>query len=190
MVSNKIHDRVRDPLVCILSRTSQPFLFPFPFVDFMRLLITRSVFEASLILSQVTGLQQNKAGTIAPEPDFSASWAQRVVLLDMPGVTASLLAFVVFGTTQPFRKKMYKTFVPRRFQRQEPTRPQTRPYASNRDSTIGRRRLTFQHGDPYGHDVIMDDLGKSGSMSHDHKSSEDELPILPPPSHIAKQNMV
>ncbi|KAI7775386.1 hypothetical protein LA080_006849 [Diaporthe eres] len=48
-----------------------------------------------------------------PEPDTSHKRALSSVRGYLSGVSPSLLAFIVFGTTKTFQKKMYKTFVPR-----------------------------------------------------------------------------
>ncbi|KAK7699047.1 hypothetical protein SLS64_011960 [Diaporthe eres] len=47
------------------------------------------------------------------EPDTSHKRALSSVRGYLSGVSPSLLAFIVFGTTKTFQKKMYKTFVPR-----------------------------------------------------------------------------
>lgn len=48
-----------------------------------------------------------------PEPDTSHKRALSSVRGYLSGVSPSLLAFIVFGTTKTFQKKMYKTFVPK-----------------------------------------------------------------------------
>ncbi|KAG8166234.1 hypothetical protein KVR01_004786 [Diaporthe batatas] len=48
-----------------------------------------------------------------PEPDTSHRRALASVRGYLSGVSPSLLAFIVFGTTKTFQKKMYKTFVPK-----------------------------------------------------------------------------
>lgn len=53
----------------------------------------------------------NLAGQ-SDQADLSAARANSSFALFMPGVTASLITFVVFGTTRPFREYMWDTFVP------------------------------------------------------------------------------
>lgn len=48
-----------------------------------------------------------------PEPDTSHKRALSSVRGYLSGVSPSLLAFIVFGTTKTFQKKMYRTFVPK-----------------------------------------------------------------------------
>ncbi|KAK9778792.1 hypothetical protein SCAR479_04415 [Seiridium cardinale] len=72
-----------------------------------------SIFELFLILFQVSSTRI----TIPDEaPDLSAAKAQSDFVLFMPGCLPSVLLFVVFGTTAPFREHMKKTFLPKRFQ--------------------------------------------------------------------------
>ncbi|KAK6084141.1 glycoside hydrolase [Seiridium cupressi] len=72
-----------------------------------------SIFELLLILFQVSSTRI----TIPDQaPDLSAAKAQSDFVLFMPGCLPSVLLFVVFGTTTPFREHMKKTFLPKRFQ--------------------------------------------------------------------------
>ncbi|KAK9417536.1 hypothetical protein SUNI508_08687 [Seiridium unicorne] len=72
-----------------------------------------SIFELFLILFQVSSTRI----TIPDQaPDLSAAKAQSDFVLFMPGCLPSVLLFVVFGTTTPFREHMKKTFLPKRFQ--------------------------------------------------------------------------
>ncbi|WYZ46757.1 hypothetical protein EsH8_IX_000982 [Colletotrichum jinshuiense] len=50
-------------------------------------------------------------------PDLSVKRARSSVRGYVSGVTPSLVAFLVFGTTKTFQRKIYATFVPKRFQR-------------------------------------------------------------------------
>lgn len=62
------------------------------------------IFEAAIILFSV--FQSANFATIAASgaPNFSSSGAVTDVLLFMPGVTASLVVFLVFGTTKSWRQ--------------------------------------------------------------------------------------
>lgn len=50
--------------------------------------------------------------TAATGPDLSTATLRRDFLFFLPGVTPSLVTFVVFGTTKTFRDHMAATFVP------------------------------------------------------------------------------
>lgn len=56
--------------------------------------------------------------SLEPVPDLSPSRARRDLALLMPGEIAGVLALVTFGTTKHFRETLYRTFVPKRWQRQ------------------------------------------------------------------------
>lgn len=51
------------------------------------------------------------------EPDLSHKRAMATVTGYLSGVSPSMLAFIVFGTTKTFQRKMYRTFVPRALRR-------------------------------------------------------------------------
>ncbi len=55
----------------------------------------------------------NDPANLPPQVDISADRAKTDFVLFMPGVTASLLVFIVFGTTRAFRDYTWKTLVPR-----------------------------------------------------------------------------
>lgn len=61
---------------------------------------------------------RNTANDLAADrPDMSVGRAQTTLYLFMPGNTPGIALFIVFGTTAAFRKHMYRTFVPARFQK-------------------------------------------------------------------------
>ncbi|KLU86129.1 hypothetical protein MAPG_05148 [Magnaporthiopsis poae ATCC 64411] len=63
------------------------------------------------------------AKALADGPDFSVQTANENFLSFMPGASASLLVFVIFGTTKPLRAYMWSKVVPRRIrERQEANR--------------------------------------------------------------------
>ncbi|KAK8068032.1 hypothetical protein PG996_007144 [Apiospora saccharicola] len=77
-----------------------------------------SIFELSNMLFQFTGMQNSNKDALRSSPDISAERAKETAVLFLPGPAPSFLIFIVFGTTAPFRKHMYRTFVPKRWQRQ------------------------------------------------------------------------
>lgn len=80
-------------------------------------LVLISTIEVFLVLFQISSQKTNTADALASMADLSAARAKGSAAVTAPGVTGSLVAFIVFGTTEPLRKKMYQTFVPKRFQR-------------------------------------------------------------------------
>ncbi|KAI1659177.1 hypothetical protein F4813DRAFT_354093 [Daldinia decipiens] len=75
------------------------------------------VFQLFTILLEVSQLSNHTMEKLGESADLSKERAKNDFLLFMPGVSTSLLVFIVFGTTRTFRKAMYKTFVPKRFQK-------------------------------------------------------------------------
>lgn len=65
--------------------------------------------------------------SLAPAPDLSAYRAKRNLVLMMPGEITGVLALVTFGTTKHFRETMYRTFVPKRWQRRNCNSPDNDP---------------------------------------------------------------
>ncbi|KAI1762560.1 hypothetical protein GGR53DRAFT_414928 [Hypoxylon sp. FL1150] len=78
--------------------------------------VVLAVFQLITILSEVAQLSNLTKEKLGNEADLSAAKAKNDFLLFMPGVSTSLLVFIVFGTTRTFRKTMYKKFIPKRFQ--------------------------------------------------------------------------
>ncbi|KAK8102733.1 hypothetical protein PG984_015879 [Apiospora sp. TS-2023a] len=77
-----------------------------------------TIFELSNMLFQFAGMQNSNKDALRSSPDISAERAKETAVLFLPGPAPSFLIFIVFGTTAPFRKHMYRTFVPKRWQRQ------------------------------------------------------------------------
>ncbi|KAL1858112.1 hypothetical protein Daus18300_010113 [Diaporthe australafricana] len=71
------------------------------------------VFEYTNIGPRLTAKGHVVESAYKPEPDVSHKRALSSVRGYLSGVSPSLLAFIVFGTTKTFQKKMYKTFVPK-----------------------------------------------------------------------------
>ncbi|KAK8106107.1 hypothetical protein PG999_009466, partial [Apiospora kogelbergensis] len=112
-----------------------------------------AIFEVTNIVFQITAQKNNNRDAAAKVPDTSAERAVSMMLFNIPGVTASLLAFVVFGTTRPFRERMYRTFVPRWFQAKGKGRdnsnarnwaPQPHSQYSSRASAAKQRSTSFK----------------------------------------------
>lgn len=71
----------------------------------------------NIVLIQTTGHTDMKHDSLATGPDLSAFRATRNLALLMPGEITGVLALVTFGTTKHFRDIIYRTFVPKRWQR-------------------------------------------------------------------------
>lgn len=70
-----------------------------------------SAFEITVILFEWS--RHNSASELANRdgPDFSVEGAVNAAVQFIPGVTAGLLAFLIFGTTRPFRKIYREHFI-------------------------------------------------------------------------------
>lgn len=146
-------------------------------VRFTIAFIALSIFECSIATFQVSGQQNNTVDFLSDKPNTSASKAIRVSLQDLPGVTASLIPFIVFGTTKPFRQKMYETFVPGCLQRKP--KENSVPYMPR--SSVAQRPLTSIRVSK-GVDISYstNELAMTRSSSNYDRSSDDEKRILPP----------
>ena len=69
-----------------------------------------SAFEVTFIMFTYTRSGAATALRERNSPDFSVSTAVNEILLFLPGVTQSLLAFALFGTTAQFRKEYREWF--------------------------------------------------------------------------------
>ncbi|KAI0594211.1 hypothetical protein F4775DRAFT_455580 [Biscogniauxia sp. FL1348] len=81
--------------------------------------ILLGVFQATSFLFQRFSAHNTEVDAQSASPDLSAARARQALFLFIPGNTPGVALFVVFGTTTAFRRHMYKTFVPRRWQKQE-----------------------------------------------------------------------
>lgn len=78
-----------------------------------KLTSSQSVFEWTNISPRMKAKGHIVESVNETEPDLSESRAMSTVTGYLSGVSPSLLAFIVFGTTKTFQRKMYKTFVPK-----------------------------------------------------------------------------
>ncbi|KAK3109854.1 hypothetical protein LTR53_016447 [Teratosphaeriaceae sp. CCFEE 6253] len=68
-----------------------------------------AAFEVTVVCFEFTRTQNADYLAQRPGPDFSTASAVSEILLFMPGVSASLIAFLVFGTTAHFRQRYRKS---------------------------------------------------------------------------------
>lgn len=85
-------------------------------VRFTVTFIMLGIFEIALVSFQLGSAKNSSPEAIGPRPNLSAERAKGDFILFMPGCAPSLLLFLVFGTTTPFRDHMRKTFLPQRWQ--------------------------------------------------------------------------
>ncbi|PVI02243.1 hypothetical protein DM02DRAFT_653710 [Periconia macrospinosa] len=88
----------------------------------VRLLLTfllLCVFEYYSFMPRLSARGHVVESALRSEPDLSRKRALSSVRGYLTGVSPSMLAFVVFGTTKPFQQKMYTTFVPRIFRKKD-----------------------------------------------------------------------
>lgn len=104
-------------------------------------------FQMVVILSEVSFAARNSSDFLEELLDVSSEAAISDFKGFIAGVSASLLAFIVFGTTRTFRDFFYRKFVPRKIRRK--LRPKTmipsvvapRRPATPAESTNGRFEL-------------------------------------------------
>lgn len=93
-------------------------------------LLVISAFEGYNIVVQVTYNHMDISDSLTAEPDLTASKANGTLAAFIPGCVAGLFLLICFGTTRQFRRKLYKTFVPERFQRASSGQSMTSSIAS------------------------------------------------------------
>ncbi|KAI0484655.1 hypothetical protein GGR56DRAFT_35051 [Xylariaceae sp. FL0804] len=144
--------------------------------------ILLGTFEITNVLFQLAGRQNSTHDAKLMHPDVSAARARSSAVLFLPGVTPPLLAFAVFGTTKPFRLHMYRTFVPKRFQREpEPAAKQPSSTYASHDSKAygsGPRPFSPKGPQPQVGAIALADMKPSRPQRRSPSGSDDEWPIL------------
>ncbi|EAA33395.2 hypothetical protein GE21DRAFT_6482 [Neurospora crassa] len=85
-------------------------------VRFTVAFVALGLFELVVIFFQLRAANTNTKANIPPHPDLSAARARGDFALFCPGVSASLLIFIVFGTTRTFREYVWTRFAPQLLQ--------------------------------------------------------------------------
>ncbi|KAL2136759.1 hypothetical protein VTI74DRAFT_1800 [Chaetomium olivicolor] len=75
--------------------------------------VALSLFQMVVLNFQLRAAASNDRSNLPPEPDLSSGQARTDFALFIPGPTAVLFFFLVFGTTRTFREYMWGRFVPR-----------------------------------------------------------------------------
>ncbi|TRX88375.1 hypothetical protein FHL15_010751 [Xylaria flabelliformis] len=84
-------------------------------VRFAIALLFIEAFQILTILSEVAQTNNNKKEALPAEPDISAAHAKVDFVEFIPGVSAGLLVFLVFGTTRTCQRTIFSLLIPRRF---------------------------------------------------------------------------
>lgn len=139
---------------------------------------------------QVSSARQNNRDSLSDSPDLSTERLHLDLILFLPGVSASLLTFVVFGTTKTFRDYLVNKLVPkklRRLSKQASPRRARRSMAYSQRSGTRPPRLSLDTYvgndlDVYtptrdGAGIQLRELNADGSS----KPGEDEFPLVPEP---------
>lgn len=155
------------------------------------LFLFNSAFEGYNIVVQVTYNHLDISDSLTPEPDLSAGKARSTIAAFIPGCVAGLFLLICFGTTRQFRRKLYKTFVPERFQRASSGQSMTSSIASYAamDDDPGvlsrQRRLSMERKMQIQVttevEIKMEVLDKPAPMDYDVSQHhwDDISPILP-----------
>ncbi|KAK4647238.1 uncharacterized protein QC761_123630 [Podospora bellae-mahoneyi] len=102
--------------------------------------IALSLFQLVVVMFQLRASQTNSVENVPAEPDLSAERAVTDFVLYIPGVTAPVLAYLVFGTTRTFRDYAWSVLAPRWLQAKREARKQARKKPS---VVIGARDLAI-----------------------------------------------
>ncbi|ROV95283.1 hypothetical protein VPNG_08943 [Cytospora leucostoma] len=93
-------------------------------------MIALSAFEGYNLNLQLRYLNTSAKDYLTAEPDLTASTAISTLAQFIPGCIASIVLLLCFGTTRQFRRKLYKAFVPVRYQHPSSTESITSSAAS------------------------------------------------------------
>ncbi|KAK0665703.1 hypothetical protein QBC41DRAFT_339660 [Cercophora samala] len=100
--------------------------------------VALSLFQLVVVMFQLRASQTNSVENVPAEPDLSAGRAVTDFVLYVPGVTAPVLAYLVFGTTRTFRDYAWSVLAPRSWQEKREARRQAKKKPS---VVIGTRDL-------------------------------------------------
>ncbi|KZL70222.1 glycoside hydrolase [Colletotrichum tofieldiae] len=98
-------------------------------VRFSIAFVALAIFQFVTIMFQVSSARQNSRDSLSNSPDLSTERLHLDLLLFIPGVSASLLTFVVFGTTKTFRDYLADKLIPQKLRdrnRRETSNPSPR----------------------------------------------------------------
>jgi hypothetical protein len=136
------------------------------------------VFALTNMLVQLNGISNAGKDVSRSSPDFSVDRAKATTATSFVGPPPSYLLFIIFGTTKPFLRHMYTTFVPKRWQRvsKSPVR------SAHSLSTKPSQPSTFRS-----HSVVISsasaahfqDVEMGLNKKKSHEEDDDDWPMLP-----------
>ncbi|KAK4172978.1 hypothetical protein QBC36DRAFT_381363 [Triangularia setosa] len=100
--------------------------------------VALSLFQLVVVMFQLRASQTNSVENVPAAPDLSAGRAATDFVLYVPGVTAPVLAYLVFGTTRTFRDYAWSVLAPRCLQAKREARKQAKKKPS---VVVGSRDL-------------------------------------------------
>ncbi|WYZ45328.1 hypothetical protein EsH8_VIII_000644 [Colletotrichum jinshuiense] len=127
-------------------------------VRFSIAFVALAIFQVVTILFQVSSAQENSRVSMSDGPDLSTERLHLDLILFLPGVSASLLTFVVFGTTKTFRDYLVAKLIPRRLRRRWGRRSNPSPRHTRLSQAFSQRSTAYPPRislSPY----TMDDMG-------------------------------
>lgn len=98
--------------------------------------IALALFQLVVVNFQLRASGRNTVDNIPAEPDLSASRAISDCVLYIPGATAGLLTFLVFGTTRNLREYMWSSFAPKCWQENREARKDAKRHKSKPSVSI------------------------------------------------------
>ncbi|ORY58485.1 uncharacterized protein BCR38DRAFT_352843 [Pseudomassariella vexata] len=148
-------------------------------VRFTIAFVMLAIFEVTNTLFQLQSVNNNKKDTQLAEPDLTVDRAKVTFFLFLPGTTAGIALFIIFGTTAGCRKSMQETFIPKKW------RTRTSKSKSGRSFwRPGRKDSAFppqtQEPDLSNEDAISDITRRSHYIKSEHMKP---LPLPPLSRH-------
>ncbi|KAK3688069.1 hypothetical protein B0T22DRAFT_360418, partial [Podospora appendiculata] len=83
-------------------------------VRFTIAFVVLGLFELVVIFFQLRAANSNNVANLPAQPDLSPSKARTDFVLFVPGVSAGIFTYIVFGTTRTFREYLVKLVLPKR----------------------------------------------------------------------------
>lgn len=142
-----------------------------------------------IVAQELSFARDNNAVSQGSVVNLSYQRAIGDILTFLPGVSASLLAFIVFGTTKSFRDYFYRQLVPRSIRRRWRNTIRAPPVVAippryPMPDTPGQSEFFELDGGESGLGPGLDSRSPgASSVSFAGKGQEDELPILPVRPH-------
>ncbi|KAK4125499.1 hypothetical protein N657DRAFT_268457 [Parathielavia appendiculata] len=135
--------------------------------------IALSLFQLVVINFQLRAAATNNPANVPPEPDLSAGRAKGDFALFAPAPTATIFAFIVFGTTRTFREYMWNLFVPRSIREKVETRTRRKKESQGATMSVVHSAIRDVEAGNAGVSLGMQDLGRR----RDEDGKSDEYPI-------------